>query len=245
MFEVVVVMPTYNEVENVKEIIPILIDVLKKAGWRASVLVVDDSSPDGTAEVVEELSKKFEGVKLLKRPGKLGLGSAYIDGFNYINREMGYVEFVCEMDADFSHPPEILPHMLDLAKRGGYDVIIASRYIEGGRWEEKSIIRRLISRGANLLARISTGVKARDLTSGYRVIRLDILKKIIEKLTELHSGYVFQVELLYLLYKEGAKIGEYPLVFKPRVYGRSKLGKKEIISFASWCLKNILRRISS
>ncbi|MEN2974057.1 MAG: polyprenol monophosphomannose synthase [Candidatus Caldarchaeales archaeon] len=245
MFEVVIVIPTYNEAENVKKIIPSLADILEKAGWKAMVLVVDDSSPDGTAEVVEEISKKIEGVKILKRPRKLGLGSAYIDGFKYVIEKMDSVKYVCEMDADGSHPPEIMPSMLEIAEEGGYDVVIASRYIEGGRWGEGTIIRRLISKGANFLGRVSTGLKVRDITSGYRVIRLNTLKKVVDSLTELHSGYVFQVELLYLLHKVEAKITEYPLIFRPRLHGRSKLGKSEIISFASWCIKKLFGRIFS
>lgn len=242
MSEVVVVMPTYNEAENIKMLIPTTLRILEEHGWSSLVLVVDDSSPDGTAEVAEEIGKMTGKVKVLKRPGKLGLGSAYIDGFKHVIENMDNVVYVCEMDADGSHPPEILPDMLSLAEKGRYDVVIASRYIRGGRWEEKSMVRRIISRGANILGRISTGVRANDLTSGYRVIRLDMLKRIVSRLSELHSGYVFQVELIYLLHKTGAKITEYPLIFKPRIHGESKLGRKEIISFASWCLKNMFRR---
>ncbi len=242
MSEVVIVMPTYNEAENIKTLIPTTLRILEDHGWSSLILVVDDSSPDGTAEVAEELGRTTRKVKVLKRAGKLGLGSAYIDGFKHVIDYMDNIVYVCEMDADGSHPPEILPDMLNLAEKGGYDVVIASRYIEGGKWEERSMIRRIISKGANLLGRLSTGVRARDLTSGYRVIRLDILKRIVTSLSELHSGYVFQVELIYLLHKAGAKITEYPLIFKPRIHGESKLGGKEILSFASWCLKNMFRR---
>ncbi len=242
MYEVVIVMPTYNEAENIKKVIPSLLQILEESRRHGYLLVVDDSSPDGTAEVVEEIGKKTGKVEVLKRPRKLGLGSAYIDGFKHVIKTMDMVKYVCEMDADGSHPPEILPEMITLAEKEGYDVIIASRYIGRGRWEGKNLIRRIISRGANLLARISTGINVKDLTSGYRVIRLNKLKEVVNMLSELNSGYVFQVELLYLLHKSGARIGEYPLIFKPRMYGKSKLGKKEIASFASWCIKNLLRR---
>jgi len=242
MYEVVIVMPTYNEAENIKKVIPRLLQILEESGMHGYILVVDDSSPDGTAEIAEEIGRETGLVGVLKRPRKLGLGSAYIDGFKHVIENMSMVKYVCEMDADGSHPAEILPEMVALAEMEGYDVIIASRYINSGGWEERNLIRRLISRGANLLARISTGISVRDLTSGYRVIRLSILKEVVEKLSELNSGYVFQVELIHLLHKAGARIGEYPLIFKPRMYGRSKLGKREVISFASWCIKNLMRR---
>lgn len=242
MSEVVVVMPTYNEAENIRKVIPGILQIFQKNRIEGCVLVVDDSSPDGTADVAEQLAEETGKVRILKRPGKLGLGSAYVDGFKHVLEKISSAKYVCEMDADGSHPPEILPDMFFMAEKDGYDVVIASRYICGGRWEEKSFTRSIISRGANVLARISTGVDARDLTSGYRIIRVDSLKKVLDKLSGLHSGYVFQVELLYLLHKAGARIGEYPLVFKPRMHGRSKLGKREIISFALWCLKNMLSR---
>lgn len=242
MSDVVIVMPTYNEAENIKVLIPDTLHILEESECNSFILVVDDSSPDGTAEVAEEIGRVTGKVKVLKRPGKLGIGSAYIEGFKHVIENMDNVKYVCEMDADGSHPPEILPNMIALAEEEGYDVVIASRYIEGGKWEEGSFIRRIISKSANLLARISTGVSANDLTSGFRVIRLDILKRVVNNLSELQSGYVFQVELIYLLHKAGAKIREYPLIFKPRIYGVSKLGRGEVLSFALWCLKNTFKR---
>lgn len=243
MSEVVVVMPTYNEAENIKKVIPRILQVLGENGIDGYVLVVDDSSPDGTADIAEQIGKETGRVRVLKRAGKFGLGSAYVEGFKYVLDSITRVKYVCEMDADGSHPPETLPNMVFLAEKEGYDVVIASRYIHGGRWGERSFTRSIISKGANILARISTGINVKDLTSGYRIIRLDILKRVVDKLSRLHSGYVFQVELLYFLHKAGARISEYPLVFKPRMHGRSKLGKKEVISFASWCLKSMLARL--
>jgi len=240
---VVVVMPTYNEVDNVRWLIPEVLDRLEGAGWRALVLVVDDNSPDGTAEAVEEIGLRRGGVEVLRRPGKLGIGSAYIDGFRRALEKHGWAGYLCEMDADGSHPPETLVRMLEFAEETGADVVVGSRYIEGGAWVEKSLKRIVISRGANLLARIATGVRIRDITSGFRVIRSEALKKIIGKLTELKSGYVFQVQLLYELHKSGCKIAEYPLRFMPRKSGESKLGGREIRSYASWCFKIMARRI--
>ena len=240
---VVVVIPTYMEAENIRWLLPRLLDSLEEAGWKALALIVDDSSPDGTAEIAEEIgSKRGGGVEVLRRPGKLGIGSAYIDGFRHALTKHTWARYICEMDADGSHPPETLVEMLEYAEKVGADVVVASRYIEGGGWVDGSLIRILISRSANLLARISTGVKLSDLTSGFRVIRAESLRKVVDKLTELKSGYVFQVQLLYLLSRVGCKIVEYPLKFMPRRSGESKLGKKEIISYAEWCVKTFFSR---
>ena len=239
----VIVIPTYNEAENVRWLIPRLLDVLEGSGWRASVLVVDDNSPDGTADVVRRLAASRSGIDLLQRPGKLGIGSAYIDGFKKALKDHNWAEYVCEMDADGSHPPETLLGMLEYAEKTGADVVIGSRYIPGGGWVEGSAYRILVSRGANLLARISAGVRIRDATSGFRVIRARALRKIVDRLTELWSGYVFQVQLVYLLQEAGCRIEEYPLKFLPRRAGESKLGKDEVLRYASWCLKTLLRRM--
>lgn len=239
----VIVMPTYNEAENVRWLIPKIMDLMETAGWRALVLVVDDNSPDGTAEVAEEVGARGGRVEVLRRPGKLGIGSAYIDGFRRALEKHGWADYICEMDADGSHPPETLLGMLEYAEKTGADVVVGSRYVRGGRWERGSPSRILISRGANLLARISAGIKVRDATSGFRVIKTASLRKIIDKLPQLRSGYVFQVQLLYMLQEAGCGIEEYPLRFLPRVMGESKLGKGEILSYASWCLRTFTRRV--
>lgn len=240
----VIVIPTYNEAENVRWLIPAILDLLESAGWKAVVLVVDDSSPDGTADVVRELASSRSGIDLLERPGKMGMGSAYIDGFRRALEFHGWAEYICEMDADGSHPPETLLEMLKHAESSGADVVIGSRYVPGGGWVEGSIYRVMVSRGANLLARISTSVKVRDATSGFRVIRSTALRKVVDQLKALWSGYVFQVQLLYLLHEAGYRIEEYPLRFLPRRAGKSKLGGGEIPRYALWCLRMMLRRIA-
>lgn len=239
----VVIIPTYNEAENVRWLIPAILDLLEGAGWRAAVLIVDDSSPDGTADVVRGIAASRPGVDLLERSGKLGIGSAYIDGFRRALERHDWAEYVCEMDADGSHPPETLLGMLEHAERSRADVVIGSRYVPGGGWVEGPIHRVMVSRGANLLARIATGVRIRDATSGFRVIRSSALQRIIDRLSALWSGYVFQVQLLYLLHEIGCRIEEYPLKFLPRRVGKSKLGGGEIARYASWCLKMMLRRV--
>lgn len=239
----VIVMPTYNEAENVRWLIPATLDLLEGAGWRATVLVVDDLSPDGTANVVRGIAASRPGIDLLERPCKMGIGSAYIDGFRRALERHGWAEYVCEMDADGSHPPETLLGMLEHAERSGADVVIGSRYVPGGGWVRGPIRRVMVSRGANLLARVSTGVKVMDATSGFRVIRSSALRKVVDRLSALWSGYVFQVQLLYLLHEAGYRIEEYPLKFYPRKAGESKLGRGEIPRYASWCLKMAFRRI--
>ncbi len=218
---VVVVMPTFNEAENVRWVLPRVLECL--GGWRRVVLVVDDSSPDGTAEVAERIGVEVGGVRVLRRPGKMGIGSAYRDGFMYALREFPWAEYICEMDADGSHPPEVLPEMVRVAEEGSW-------------------LRELVSRGANLLARLSTGVAVRDMTSGFRVIRRKALESVMDELGELSSGYVFQVQLLYLLHRKGFRIAEYPFRFQRRLHGSSKLGKGEMPRFALWCLKTLLGR---
>ena len=245
MRSAVIVIPTYNEAENVRWLLPRVLRVLRDAGWRALILIPDDNSPDGTADVAEELATKLGGIEVIRRPGKLGIGSAYIDGFRRALERHGWAEYVCEMDADGSHPPETLLEMLEHAERSGADVVVGSRYIEGGCWVEGSLKRVVISRGANLIARISTGLRVRDATSGFRVIRASALRRIIGELKELRSGYVFQVQLLYLLHKAGCRIEEHPLRFLPRRAGESKLDRGEIISYASWCLRALMGRIRS
>jgi len=240
---VVIVIPTYNEAENIRWLIPAILDLLEGAGWRVTVLIVDDSSPDGTADLVRGLAASRPGIDLLERPGKMGIGSAYIDGFRRALEAHGWAEYVCEMDADGSHPPETLLGMLEHAERSGADVVIGSRYVPGGGWVEGPIHRVMVSRGANLLARISTGVRVRDATSGFRVIRSSALRKVIDRLSALWSGYVFQVQLLYLLHEAGCRVEEYPLRFLPRRAGKSKLGGGEIARYAFWCSRMMLRRI--
>ena len=131
----VIVMPTYNETENVQWLVPRILDALEGTGWRALVLVVDDNSPDGTAKVAERIGAERGGVEVLRRPAKLGIGSAYIDGLKRVLEGHGWADYVCEMDADGSHSTETLLEMLEHAGKTGADVVVGSRYVEGGSWE--------------------------------------------------------------------------------------------------------------
>lgn len=219
MSRILVIIPTYNERENIKELIPIVL--LKDS--RIDILVVDDNSPDGTADVVEEIMKTTERVKLIKRPGKMGLGTAYIEGFKYA-LEKGY-DLIIEMDADFSHNPDDLPRLI--AESEHADLVIGSRYTNGISVVNWPLKRLLLSYFANLYARIVTGVPVRDLTAGFKCFRRKVLESI--DLTKIHSdGYAFQIEMNFYAYEKGFKIKEIPIIFIERRAGSSKMSRKII-----------------
>ncbi|MGK7344812.1 MAG: polyprenol monophosphomannose synthase [Candidatus Nitrospinota bacterium M3_3B_026] len=212
--QTLVIIPTYNEIENIERLIGAIHDRLPEA----SVLVVDDNSPDGTGGLVERLSEKDERVRLLRRPGKLGLGTAYIAGFKHA-LEHGF-EYIFEMDADFSHDPAYLPDFLEAAREA--DLVIGSRYVEGGGVENWPFFRKIISMGGSLYSRIILSLPYRDLTGGFKCFRRRILESL--PLDEVRSeGYSFQIEMTYRASKKGFKIKEIPIVFKDREGGKSKM----------------------
>ncbi len=220
-----IVIPTYNERENIKKLIP----EISRSVKNAEIIVVDDNSPDGTANEVKKLSKRFN-VRLLSRKKKFGLGSAYKKGFKSAR---GSVVF--EMDADFSHDPKYLKNFLKKIDEG-YDVVIGSRYVKGGRVVGWGLYRNAVSRTANFLSHVLFRIPAHDLTSGYRAYNKKFLKKI--NLSSIKSdGYAFQLEILHRLFKRGAKISETPIVFVNRKIGKSKLGKGEIFKMISTMLR--------
>jgi glycosyltransferase involved in cell wall biosynthesis len=231
---VYVVVPTYNERENIGLLLGKIISL---EGLSLRVLVVDDGSPDGTAAIVEEISRRDGRVMLLNRGRKMGLGSAYYDGFRHVLK-LG-ADVVVSMDADGSHPPEMIPVLVQRVLEG-VDVAVASRYVKGGRWSA-GLWRMLVSRGANLLARVCTGLDVSDATSGFRAYSRRAAELLVER--EFERGYVFQVELLYRLKRKGFKHVEVPFVFTERFAGRSKLSKIEILRFLGWCLKTLFRRV--
>jgi dolichol-phosphate mannosyltransferase len=237
---IAVVIPTYNEAENIGTVLESVFASISDSNMDGWVIVVDDNSPDGTADVAESLKEKYGKIIVIRRPQKLGLGSAYKDGFTLALEKLK-VEYIAEMDADGSHPPEKLPLMLDFLLEKNADCVIASRYVEGGGWGWESLSRTIVSKGANLLARLTTGIKLKDVTSGYRVYRADVLRRV--KLEDLDHGYVFQVQIIYELVKNGFKIVECPFVFMPRLRGKSKLGIAEFWRFFKWCIKTMLARV--
>lgn len=229
-FTTLIIIPTYNETSN---IVP-LIEAILKADPEFDVLVIDDSSPDGTAEKVRELESDDDRVHLLLRPGKLGLGTAHIRGMKWA-LERDY-ERVVTMDADFSHPPEIIPAMV--AESGKSDVVVGSRYIEGGGWKNWPWHRVLISWLANVLTRHALGLSAMDCTGAFRCFRREVLEDIpFEDLKA--TGFAFQEEMLFYCKRRGWTIGEVPIIFHDRRGGTSKITPGETLS-AGWTLLRLL-----
>lgn len=215
-----VVIPTYNERENIAELIQRILEMS-----RFRVLVVDDNSPDGTAAVVAKLAADEPRVGLLLRPEKRGLGSAYVAGFRRALAEGA--AFICEMDADFSHDPSYLPQLLAAAETS-YDLALGSRYVPGGGTTDWGIIRQLISRGGNLYARAILGLPVMDATGGFRCYRRRVLETI--NLDDIQSnGYAFQIELVYRTMRAGFRIGELPIIFPDRRVGRSKMSRRIVL----------------
>lgn len=214
-----VVLPTYNEVENIQQLIPQLLDL----PVALNVLVVDDNSPDGTGALAEALAAQHPGrVFVLHRPGKLGLGTAYLAGYQRAF-ELG-AEAVLTMDADFSHHPRYIPAMLALAAEA--DLIIGSRYVRGGGMTSPAT-RRLLSWGANFIAHLALGLKAHDVTAGFRLYRRAVLESVpLDKIFS--SGYSFLIEMLFLVERGGWRVGEVPIIFNDRTLGQSKISRNEI-----------------
>jgi dolichol-phosphate mannosyltransferase len=211
----IVIIPTYNEYENISKIVPVVFEQDKSI----HVLVVDDNSPDGTAGVVMEMMKKFKRLHLLQREKKNGLGRAYIAGFNWA-LDNGY-DFVVEMDADFSHDPAEL-HLLTDAMNAGHDVVVGSRYIHGIRILNWDMKRFVMSYFGNVYARIATGVKIRDITGGYNLYTRKALEAInLAKITS--NGYAFQIEMKSKAVFKKMSVVEVPIVFRDRFEGTSKM----------------------
>ncbi|MEK6278215.1 MAG: polyprenol monophosphomannose synthase [Actinomycetota bacterium] len=219
------ILPTYNEAANIEALVTAVRKVLPAS---RRVLIVDDSSPDGTGEIADRLAAEHEDVEVLHRPVKQGLGPAYLAGFR---RALdGGAELVLEMDSDFSHEPAYLPRLLDAARNA--DLVLGSRYVEGGGVSEWGALRRAISRGGSAYARIVLGVGIRDLTGGFKCFRCEVLESI--DLDSIDSrGYAFQVEMTYRAIKAGFRVVEVPIVFRERRVGASKMSRG-IVAEAIW-----------
>lgn len=217
MNKVLVIIPTFNELENVRRIIPAVL----KQNEAIDVLIVDDNSPDKTGDYVEQLSKENPRVKLIRREKKLGLGTAYIAGFKYA--VANNYDYVFEMDADFSHDPNEINNFLEAIKDA--DVVLGSRYINGVRVLNWPMRRLLLSYFASVYTRIITGLPVKDATGGFKCFRIDVLKSIdLDRIKS--NGYSFQIEMTFKAYKKGFRIKEIPIVFLDRVKGKSKMSKK-------------------
>jgi dolichol-phosphate mannosyltransferase len=221
---ILVIIPTYNERTNVSLIVPAVLE----QDPRLHVLVVDDSSPDGTGELADELAAADSRVHVLHRSAKEGLGRAYIAGFRWA-LERGY-DLICEMDADFSHDPKFLPELLRAAREA--DLVIGSRYKQGVNVINWPISRLLLSLGANEYARRITGLPLTDSTGGFKCFRRAVLEAI--DLDAVRSnGYAFQIEMSFRAWKKGFRLAEIPIVFTDRVEGQSKMSKR-IVREAIW-----------
>jgi dolichol-phosphate mannosyltransferase len=233
-----VVVPTYNELENLRE----LVDAVTSHGY--GMLIVDDASPDGTGRLADEISQERSEVGVLHREAKTGLGPAYAAGFDRAIEEGAGI--IVEMDADFSHDPADLPRLV-AAIDDGADLVIGSRYVPGGATPDWPWRRRLISRGGNLYARTLLGIPVRDATAGYRAFRADALRALPYSRAE-SSGYGFQVEMAWRAHRAGLDVREIPVVFRDRTRGKSKMGLPIVIEamrlVTLWGLRRIFRRQS-
>ncbi|PIQ63392.1 MAG: dolichyl-phosphate beta-D-mannosyltransferase [Bacteroidetes bacterium CG12_big_fil_rev_8_21_14_0_65_60_17] len=234
-----VVIPTYNEAENITGIVRAVLALVP----RFDVLVVDDGSPDGTGDLVEELVQAGR-VHLLRREAKLGLGTAYIAGFRYA-LEHGY-DAVCEMDADWSHNPNDLPRLLEPVARGQADLVIGSRYIGGVRIMNWPLSRLILSWSAGVYTRAITRLPVHDVTAGFKCIHRRVLEAF--DLTRIRSnGYSFQIEVNYRAWKAGFRLREVPIVFTERTEGTSKMSRG-IVREAAWKvwelrLRHLIRKL--
>lgn len=223
-----VVVPTYNERENLPRIVP---EVLRQ-GPDLHILVVDDASPDGTGAVADDLAAHFPGrLHVLHREGKGGLGPAYLAGFRW-GLDRGYAR-ICEMDADLSHPPAMLPQMVRVAREEGVDFVIGSRYMQGRvtvvNWP---IGRLLISYFGNVYARLVTGLPVSDATGGFNLFNVNVLRSLpLDRIES--TGYTFQIELKLRSWKRGFRFREVPIIFTERDHGESKMSKR-IVREAIW-----------
>jgi dolichol-phosphate mannosyltransferase len=234
---VLVVVPTYNEGENVA----ILLPAVRASVPAADVLVVDDSSPDGTGEIVETIAADLGQISLLRRPAKQGLGSAYRHGFEYA-LDHGY-DVVVSMDVDLSHDPEVLPELLRLIEAGA-DAVIGSRYVPGGATVDWPLYRRVLSRWGNRYTSFVLRLQVRDCTSGYRAYRAAALKE-IDPGTTTADGYAFLTELVRRLVRARLRVMETPIVFRDRRYGTSKMSGRIVAEsmwlVTTWALRDLVR----
>jgi dolichol-phosphate mannosyltransferase len=231
---VLVNIPTYLEAENIEEVLR----RTRAAAPDVDILVIDDNSGDGTADIAEKIAAELGQVQVLRRPAKKGLGNAYRAGFG-IGIDRGY-ELICQMDADLSHDPAALPHLI-AAVEAGADLAIGSRYVPGGSVPHWPVYRRAASRYGNLYARFMLGYDLRDSTAGFRVYRAETLRGIAFQETRA-NGYLFQIELAYRSWLWGGRTAEVPITFTDRVRGHSKMNYRvvaeEMVMVTWWGIRD-------
>jgi dolichol-phosphate mannosyltransferase len=233
--DVAVISPTYCEAENIGG----LIQTIEDLNLNSVLLVIDDSSPDETQNIVEKLNEKYRNIILLKRPHKMGLGTAIRDGFELLLSQPSPPKYIITMDADYSHSPQDIPKLLDFAKRG-YDIVVGSRYCEGGIVKGWTMTRRITSMVANRMAGSLIQLRVNDFTSGFRCYSQRCVQQVLPKL---HSQtYEIQIETIRQAKLHNLKVGETPIVFENRKKGKSKLSLTEIVAFSTYILKVLLRQ---
>jgi dolichol-phosphate mannosyltransferase len=222
-----VCLPTFNEAANLEPMVERVLDVFDTAGLRGSVLVIDDSSPDGTGEIADSLAERHERVHVLHRAQRQGIGPAYRAGFRRALAEGA--DLIIEMDCDFSHDPADIPRLVAAAESA--DLVLGSRYIPGGGTENWGLTRRAISKGGCIYARTVLGIAPRDLTGGFKCFRRRVLEAI--PLDEVQgAGYVFQVEMTYRAILLGFRMVEIPITFRDRTVGTSKMSRGIVVEAA-------------
>ncbi len=233
---VAIMLPTYCEAGNIEN----LIREIKLLEKDSLIVVIDDSSQDGTAKIAERLQREYDNILVFTRPAKLGLGTAITDGFKIILSLKNSPDYVITMDADYSHSPQTIPKLLATAQRG-YDLVIGSRYRRGSRIVGWHILRRLISRVANLIASTIVGMKIHDCTSGFRCYSKSYVKSVIKYL---HSQtYEIQIETVKQAWTRGFKVKEIPITFENRKKGKSKLTRAEFQGFLSYIIRTKLANV--
>ena len=231
------VLPTYNEAENIGPLVRAALPPLVSAGMPHRILIVDDGSPDGTGEIADRLAAEFEQVEVLHRERKEGLGRAYLAGFA-VALGRG-ADLIMEMDSDFSHDPEDIPRLI--AAAGAADLVLGSRYVPGGGITDWGVLRRLTSRGGCTYARWLLGVPVRDLTGGFKCFHREVLESI--DLDDVRAdGYGFQIELTYRAIKAGFTVTEVPILFREREVGSSKMTVRIALE-AVWKVPALKRRL--
>lgn len=234
--DTLVIVPTYNEADNIDDLLEQLLSLPAPIG----VIVVDDNSPDGTGEKADIWAAEHPGrVFVIHRPGKMGLGTAYIAGFQ-LALGLSHIERVMTMDADFSHNPRYIPDMIELSRQK--HLVIGSRYVPGGGSINCTWKRVLLSKGANLAAKTALGLKAMDTTAGFRLYRREVLESIpLDSIFS--SGYSFLMEMLFMVQRRGWQVGEVPIMFEDRRKGTTKISRQEIFKAQYTVLRLFARRV--
>jgi len=233
---VAIILPTYCEAENITDII----HTIENLKLNSTLVVIDDSSPDGTQNIVRKLQQNYKNIILLNRPRKMGLGTAIIDGFRFLLSLPKPPKYTITMDADYSHNPNDIPKLLQLARKG-YDLVIGSRYCKKGKVKGWKLTRLLISKTANKITGMLIKLPLNDFTSGFRCYSKEYIKKALPKL---HSQtYEIQIETIRQAKLQNSKIGEIPIVFESRKKGKSKLTLNEVIAFSKYILKLLWKQV--